>query len=109
MTLEEHFGSLAGLNFTYVGDGNNVCHSLMLTGAQLGVNVTVATPRGYSPDIEIVTIAREMAEANAASCACCRIRRLRPKAPTPSIPTYVSAWATSTNQPSARPSSGRSR
>ena len=64
MTLEEHFGSLAGLNFTYVGDGNNVCHSLMLTGAQLGANVTVATPRGYSPDIEIVTIAREIAEAN---------------------------------------------
>lgn len=64
MTLEEHFGSLPGINFTYVGDGNNVCHSLMLTGAQLGVNVTVATPRGYSPDIEIVTIAREIAETN---------------------------------------------
>ena len=64
MTLEEHFGSCAGLNFTYVGDGNNVCHSLMLTGAQLGANVTIATPRGYSPDIEIVTLAREMAQAN---------------------------------------------
>jgi ornithine carbamoyltransferase len=64
MTLEEHFGNVAGLNFTYVGDGNNVCHSLMLTGAQLGVNVTVATPRGYSPDIEIVTKAREIAETN---------------------------------------------
>ncbi|MFZ0393095.1 MAG: ornithine carbamoyltransferase [Terracidiphilus sp.] len=64
MTLEEHFGSVAGLNFTYVGDGNNVCHSLMLTGAQMGANVTVATPRGYSPDIEIVTKAREIAETN---------------------------------------------
>ncbi len=64
MTLEEHFGAATGLNFTYVGDGNNVCHSLMLAGAQLGVNVTVATPRGYSPDIEIVTIAREIAERN---------------------------------------------
>jgi ornithine carbamoyltransferase len=64
MTLEEHFGSAAGLNFTYVGDGNNVCHSLMLTGAQLGANVTVATPRGYSPDIEIVTLARDIAAAN---------------------------------------------
>ena len=61
MALEEHFGTAAGLNFTYVGDGNNVCHSLMLTGAQLGTNVTVATPRGYSPDIEIVTKAREIA------------------------------------------------
>jgi ornithine carbamoyltransferase len=44
----------------------------MLAGAQLGVNVTVATPRGYSPDIEIVTIAREMAQANN-----CEIRLLQ--------------------------------
>jgi ornithine carbamoyltransferase len=72
MTLEEHFGTVTGLNFTYVGDGNNVCHSLMLTGAQLGANVTVATPRGYSPDIEIVTQAREMAAANG-----CEIRLLQ--------------------------------
>ncbi len=64
MTIQEHFGTAKGLNFTYLGDGNNVCHSLMLTGAQLGSNVTVATPRGYSPDIEIVTRAREIAEAN---------------------------------------------
>jgi len=64
MTLEEHFGSVAGLNFTYVGDGNNVCHSLMLTGAQLGANVTIGTPRGYSPDIEIVTKAREICALN---------------------------------------------
>src|SRR5579871_3842096 len=64
MSLEEHFGSVRGLNFTYVGDGNNVCHSLMLAGAQLGANVTVATPRGYSPDIEIVTLAREKAAEN---------------------------------------------
>jgi ornithine carbamoyltransferase len=72
MTLEEHFGSVVGLNFTYVGDGNNVCHSLMLTGAQLGANVTIGTPRGYSPDIEIVTKAREIAEANG-----CELRLLQ--------------------------------
>ncbi len=72
MTIEEHFGTAAGLNFTFVGDGNNVCHSLMLTGAQLGANVTVATPRSYSPDIEIVTKAREIAEANR-----CEIRLLQ--------------------------------
>jgi ornithine carbamoyltransferase len=64
MTLQEHFGTAKGLNFTYLGDGNNVCHSLMLTGAQLGANVTIATPRGYSPDIEIVMRAREIADAN---------------------------------------------
>jgi ornithine carbamoyltransferase len=72
MTLQEHFGSVAGMNFTYLGDGNNVCHSLMLTGAQLGANVTIATPRGYSPDIEIVTKAREIAEANG-----CEVRLLQ--------------------------------
>jgi ornithine carbamoyltransferase len=72
MTLDEHFGSVQGLNFTYVGDGNNVCHSLMLTGAQLGANVTIATPRGYSPDIEIVTLARDMAQAQG-----CEVRLLQ--------------------------------
>ena len=109
MTLEEHFGSAAGLNFTYVGDGNNVCHSLMLTGAQLGANVTVATPRGYSPDIEIVTLAREIAQAMAASSACCKTRKPPSKAQTPSTPTSASAWASSTSPPSARPSSAPSR
>jgi len=64
MTLEEHFGTAVGLNFTYVGDGNNVCHSLMLAGAQLGANVTVATPRAYSPKADIVAAAREIAERN---------------------------------------------
>jgi len=72
MTLEEHFGGVKGLNFTYLGDGNNVCHSLMLTGAQLGANVTIATPRGYSPDIEIVTLARDIAQANG-----CEVRLLQ--------------------------------
>src|SRR6202789_3849422 len=72
LTRQEHFGTVKGLNFTYVGDGNNICHSLMLTGAQLGANVTVAAPRGYSPDIEIVTKAREMADING-----CEIRLLQ--------------------------------
>jgi ornithine carbamoyltransferase len=100
MTLEEHFGAAAGLNFTYVGDGNNVCHSLMLTGAQLGSNVTIATPRGYSPDIEIVTLARDIAAANGT---------LPPRAPTPSTPTSASAWEWNTSPPSASRSSGPSR
>ena len=64
LTLEDHFGSVKGLNFTYVGDGNNVCHSLMLTGAQLGANVTVATPHNYAPDNKVVALARRIAELN---------------------------------------------
>jgi ornithine carbamoyltransferase len=54
MTLEERFGTVRGLKFVYVGDGNNVCHSLMLTAALLGANCVVATPKGYGPKAEIV-------------------------------------------------------
>jgi ornithine carbamoyltransferase len=48
-TLEERFGSAQGLHFTYVGDGNNVCHSLMLTAAQLGNAEGVCAEAGYYP------------------------------------------------------------
>ncbi len=54
MTLEERFGTVRGLKFVYVGDGNNVCHSLMLTAALLGANCVVATPKHYGPKAEIV-------------------------------------------------------
>jgi ornithine carbamoyltransferase len=45
MTIEERFGTARGVKFTYVGDGNNVCHSLMLTSALLGAHCTVASPK----------------------------------------------------------------
>jgi len=54
VTLRGHFGALAGLKLAFVGDGNNVAHSLMLTAGRLGVHVAVATPEGYEPDPEIV-------------------------------------------------------
>jgi ornithine carbamoyltransferase len=69
MTLEERFGSLEGLRFTYVGDGNNVCHSLMLAGALLGVHCTIATPKGFQPKLEIVHKAIEIAEQTGGSIA----------------------------------------
>jgi ornithine carbamoyltransferase len=50
MTLEERFGTLEGLRLAYVGDGNNVCHSLMLLGPAVGVEVAVATPPELQPD-----------------------------------------------------------
>ncbi len=53
-TLGEKFGRLKGLKLAYVGDGNNVCHSLMITGAKLGVSVHAATPSGFEPQAEIV-------------------------------------------------------
>jgi len=52
-TLREKFGALAGLKLAFVGDGNNVCHSLMITGAKLGVSVRVATPPGYEPNLKL--------------------------------------------------------
>ncbi len=66
-TLEERFGSLQSLRFTYVGDGNNVCHSLMLAGALLGVHVTVATPKGFAPKLDMIHKAIELAELTGGS------------------------------------------
>lgn len=58
-TLREKKGHLAGIKLAYVGDGNNVCHSLMLAAAKAGTRMAVATPPGYEPKQEIVTWARE--------------------------------------------------
>ena len=67
MTLEERFGAVDGLHFTYVGDGNNVCHSLMLAGALLGAHVTIATPKGFEPKLDIIHKAIEIAETTGGS------------------------------------------
>ncbi len=53
-TLQERFGRLDGLKLAFIGDGNNVAHSLMLTAGRLGVHVAVATPSGYAPNADIV-------------------------------------------------------
>ncbi len=58
-TLREKKGHLAGLKLAYVGDGNNVCHSLMLAAAKAGTRMAVATPPGYEPKPEIVAWAKE--------------------------------------------------
>ena len=60
LTLQERFGRLDGLKLAFVGDGNNVAHSLMLTAGRLGVHVAVATPPGYQPDAGIVAQAAEL-------------------------------------------------
>jgi len=60
-TLEEHFGGLRGLKLAYVGDGNNMCHSLLSIGARVGAHVRVATPAGYEPDEIVVAEARRVA------------------------------------------------
>ncbi|MEH1822585.1 MAG: ornithine carbamoyltransferase [Nostoc sp.] len=63
LTIQESFGTLAGLTLTYVGDGNNVANSLMLGCALVGMNVRIATPKGYEPDSQIVEQARAIANS----------------------------------------------
>jgi ornithine carbamoyltransferase len=65
-TLQNHFGDLKNLCLAYVGDGNNVAHSLLLTAACLGSNIRIATPTGYEPNAEIVSDAREIARQTGA-------------------------------------------
>jgi ornithine carbamoyltransferase len=63
LTVREHRGALAGLRLAFVGDGNNVCNSLMLAAAKTGMRVAVATPPAYRPAAEYVEAARAAAAA----------------------------------------------
>lgn len=65
-SIKEKFGKLQGLTCAYVGDGNNVCHSLLLGCSKVGMNVNVATPIGYEPDAEIVKLAEFSAQTTGA-------------------------------------------
>ncbi len=60
-TLQEHFGNLRDVRLAYVGDGNNVAHSLMLAAASLGASISVATPAGYEPHADITSAAERIA------------------------------------------------
>jgi ornithine carbamoyltransferase len=68
LTIFEAKGRLSGLKLAYVGDGNNVAHSLMFAGAQLGVHVWVATPDGYEPDRNALEWAQKRASETGGSC-----------------------------------------
>lgn len=61
MTVQECFGSLEGKTLTYLGDGNNMAHSLLLGGALTGLNVRIAAPKGYEPNPDIVKQAQAIA------------------------------------------------
>jgi len=60
MTIRERLGRLAGVRVAYLGDGNNVCASLMVAAAKLGMEFVAATPEGYEPEERVVEIAREV-------------------------------------------------
>jgi len=63
MTIRERLGRLEGVRIAYLGDGNNVCASLMVAAAKLGMEFVAATPEGYEPDPRVVEIAREAGSA----------------------------------------------
>jgi len=63
-TIREQFGKFKGLTLAYVGDGNNVFHSLMIACVKVGINVRFAGPKGYDPDAQIVQHARAFARMN---------------------------------------------
>jgi len=62
LTVMENFGSLKGLTLTYLGDGNNMAHSLMIGCALVGMNVRIASPKSFAPDPAIVSQARALAQ-----------------------------------------------
>jgi len=59
-TIKEHFGDFSGLKIAYVGDGNNVCNSLLLGAALTGMDMSVGCPEGYEPDKDILAKAKEL-------------------------------------------------
>jgi ornithine carbamoyltransferase len=65
LTLQEAFGGLEGLTLAYVGDGNNVAHSLMLSGALLGVSVRIGCPAGFAPSEAVLQQARQLTRGGA--------------------------------------------
>ena len=89
-TLQERFGDLKKISLAYVGDGNNVAHSLLLTCACLGSTIRIATPKGYSPKAQMVADARKIAKETGA-----RIELLMdPHAAVAGVDAvYTDAWA----------------
>ncbi|MCX7772637.1 MAG: ornithine carbamoyltransferase [Clostridia bacterium] len=66
-TVKEYKGKLAGLKMAYIGDGNNVANSLLIGCAKVGMNISVATPKGYECDTESVKLAQEAAKESGAA------------------------------------------
>lgn len=90
LSLREKKGALAGLKLAYVGDGNNVCHSLLLASAKAGSQMTVATPSGYEPDPKILKQAEEDGKDTGFSY---RLTEDPKEAVTDVDAVYTDAWA----------------
>src|SRR5258706_16052346 len=89
-TLQEHFGDLSKIHLAFVGDGNNVAHSLLLAGAALGSSISVATPAAHSPLATIVEAANALAEETGAAINICTDPR---EAVVGADAVYTDVWA----------------
>ena len=89
-TIREVKGALAGLAIGYVGDGNNVAHSLLLGGAKMGMHVRVATPDGYEPAADVVERSRALAAESGGSVT---VGRVVAEAVTGADVLYTDVWA----------------
>lgn len=66
LTIQEHKGELKGLKMTYIGDGNNMAHSLLIASAKVGLDISIASPEGYKPDEKVVQMAQKFAKESGA-------------------------------------------
>jgi ornithine carbamoyltransferase len=66
LTIQEQKGELKGLKMTYIGDGNNVAHSLLIASAKVGMDISVASPKGYYPNEKVVQLAHQFAKESGA-------------------------------------------
>jgi ornithine carbamoyltransferase len=89
-TLQEHFGNLSKIHLAYVGDGNNMAHSLLLAGAAVGAKVSIATPERYGLNPVILTMAQSIAEETGATL---RILNDARKAVKGADAVYTDTWA----------------
>ena len=89
-TVREHFGALAGLKLTFIGDGNNVAQSLMLTCLRLGMDFALACPQGYTPNPDVVAQAEGLAAVSGASLL---VTHAPPEAVDGAHVVYTDVWA----------------
>jgi len=90
LTIRERFGALKGLKLTFIGDGNNVAQSLMLTAVRLGMDFALGCPPGYTPDPDIVATAEGLAAVSGASVL---ITHEAPEALAGAHAVYTDVWA----------------
>jgi ornithine carbamoyltransferase len=89
-TLQEKFGDLNNVRLAYVGDGNNVAHSLMLAAASMGSTISIATPKGYAPNPQVTATALEIASHTG---ACLELTEDPYEAVTGADAVYTDVWA----------------